>query len=107
MAPKTQKKAYSIDKQIFLGKLSPLQVKIIGHLFENEPKTAPEIAVGIADKYDTVRHMLKRLQGKYGEKELRKEISELFPLVYEKKNPGGKGYVYGLESQVRKIMSLD
>lgn len=77
------------------------------YLFENEPKTSPEIASGISDKYDTVRHMLKRLQGKYGEKESRKEISELFPLVYERKNPNGKGYVYGLDTQTRKIMSLD
>lgn len=104
---RVQKKAYSIDKQRFMGNLSPLQARIVEYLFENEPRTSPEIASGINDKYDTVRHMLKRLQGKYGEKESRKEISELFPLVYERKNPNGKGYVYGLDTQTRKIMSLD
>lgn len=99
--------AYNIEKQIFLGELSPLQKRIVIYVFKNEPKTAPEIAMGLSDKYDTVRHMLKRLQGKYGEKDVKKKISDLFPLVDERENPSGRGYVYSLSTQVRKIMSLD
>ncbi|GEM_PF-3369656 len=108
--PKTavhKKESYSVDKEQFIRTLSPLQARIIEYLFKNEGKTAPEVATGVSDKYDTVRHMLKRLQGKYDEPNNRKEIKDLFPLITEKKNSYGRGYVYGLSTQTRKIMSLD
>jgi type II secretory pathway predicted ATPase ExeA len=102
-----REESYSIDRERFIQALSPLQARIIEYLFKNEERTAPEIAKGVSDKYDTVRHMLRRLQGKYDEPNNRMEIKDLFPLITEKKNPNGRGYIYSLSSQVRKIMSLD
>lgn len=98
---------YNIMKIEFLGELSPLQTEIIEYLFKNEPKTSQDIAKAIDNSYDTVRHMVKRLQGKYNEPESKKKIKNLYPLVERKKNPKGRGYIFFLSTQARKIMSKD
>jgi len=109
-APKFDKEkvaSFSMSRDEFLAELSPLQKRIVVYLFRNEPKTSPEIAEGIQDKYDTIRHMLKRLQGKYNEPESKRRIISLYPIIEEKENPQGRGYIYALNAQVRKIMSVD
>ena len=98
---------YNIMKDEFLDELSPLQKEIVSYLFENEPKSAQEIAKAIDNSYDTVRHMLKRLQGKYNEPESKKKIKGMYPLVEAKKNPKKRGYIYFLSSRTRKVMSKD
>jgi DNA-binding MarR family transcriptional regulator len=101
------RQSYDVVREGFLRELSPLQKTIVLYLFDEEPKTAPEIAEGIDNKYDTVRHMLKRLQGKYNEADSKPKIKDLYPLVEEKENPVGRGYIYSLSVQTRKILSVD
>ena len=98
---------YNIMKEEFLDELSPLQKEIINYLFKAEPKSAQEIAKSIDNSYDTVRHMLKRLQGKYNEPESKQKIKGMYPLIETKKNPKKRGYIYFLSRQTRKVMSKD
>ncbi len=105
--PYVPKETYNIEKQEFLAELSPLQRRIVMCLYNGEPKTSREIAKDINDKYDTIRHMIKRLQGKYKEPENRPKIKELYPLVLEEPNLKGRGYAYRLAPHVRKILSTD
>ncbi len=101
------KQTYNLEKHELLTAISPLQRRILLFLFEEEPKTAVEIAKSINDKYDTVRHMLKRLQGKYNEPQNRPTIKDLYPLIEERENMMGRGYIYSLSPHVRKILSSD
>lgn len=98
---------YNIMKEEFLDELSPLQKRIISYLFNEEPKSAQEIAKAVDNSYDTVRHMLKRLQGKYNEPESKKKIKGMYPLVETRKNPKKRGYIFFLSKQTRKVMSKD
>ncbi|NYZ80089.1 AAA family ATPase [Candidatus Micrarchaeota archaeon] len=99
--------AHNITRDEFLRELSPLQKKILVYLFRNEPKSSKELSETIDGTYDTIRHMMKRLQGKYGEPDSKPKIIGLYPLIEERVNPDGRGFVYSLTIQTRKVMSTD